>query len=60
MTASGGIMITSDIPAISNHAHPFCFSHAIEAGTLLEILLATNTLGITKSCLSERIDVSPS
>jgi hypothetical protein len=48
-----------DLPAVPNHAHTLGFSHAIEFGALLQVLLTSNTLRIAKASFSQRIDITP-
>ena len=47
------------LPAVARHAHAFALGGAVEPSTLLEVLLAPDTLGIAESSLGERVDVSP-
>ena len=49
-----------DIPAVSHHAHAFALGLAIEFGTLLQVFLATDTLGVAKAGLGESITITPS
>lgn len=48
------------IPTVANHAHSLFFSHAVELGTLLKILLAADTLGVAETCLGKGVHVTPS
>lgn len=38
-----------DIPAIANHAHALGFGKSVEFGTVLQILLAANTLSVAET-----------
>lgn len=49
-----------NLPAVSNHAHPLCLGLAVETRALLQVLLASDTLGVAEPCLSESINVTPS
>jgi hypothetical protein len=46
-------------PAVADHAHTLGFSHAVEFGALLEVLLAAYSLGVAEAGFCESIDVAP-
>jgi hypothetical protein len=54
-----GIDQEENLPAVARHAHSLGFGHPIELGTLLKVLLATDTLGIAETSLGHSIDITP-
>jgi hypothetical protein len=48
------------VPAIPHHTDAFALSHAVESSTLFEVLLAPNSLSVTKTCFCKSITITPS
>jgi hypothetical protein len=54
-------MLDADnLPRISDHTDTLCFGLSVESGTLLEVLLTANSLGITETRLGESVRIAPS